>query len=193
MDFKKGLGYIKQEIDTNEKMLESAFRIESVLRKYKTPLIIIITAIIVFLVGYNANNYYKEIKQEEFSKLYTLALKDDKDAIKKLEESQSHLYDLYLFQRAIKTEDIDTLKKLENSKVSLIAQLSRYQSASIEKNKDALKDSNIDLGKLQAALIDIQNKNLNEAKTILNSIPDDSFVKDISRELEHLSIKGETK
>lgn len=192
LDFKKGLGYIKEEIDSNEKMLEGVFRLESVLRKYKMPLIAIIVAIIVFTIGYTANSYYRENKQQELSNLYTLALQDNKEAIVKLEESKSSLYDLYLFQKAIKTQDLETLKQLKNSKVDILAKFASYQSASIEKNKKELKSSSIDFAKLQIALLDIQEKNINEARIMLDQVPNDSFVKEIAKELEHLSIKGET-
>ncbi|MDA3967527.1 MULTISPECIES: tetratricopeptide repeat protein [Helicobacter] len=192
MDFKKGLGYIKEEIDSNEKMLEGVFRLESILKKYKMPLIAIIVATIVFTIGYTANSYYKENKQQELSSLYTLALQENKEAIAKLEESKSSLYDLYLFQKAVKEGDTEILNKLKDSKVAILAKFAEYQSASLDKNKTELENSTIDFAKLQLALLNIQEKNTNEAKTILEQIPDDSFVKEIAKELEHLSIKGET-
>lgn len=192
LDFKKGLGYIKEEIDSNEKMLEGVFRLESILKKYKMPLIAIIVATIVFTIGYTANSYYKENKQQELSSLYTLALQENKEAIAKLEESKSSLYDLYLFQKAVKEGDTEILNKLKDSKVAILAKFAEYQSASLDKNKTELENSTIDFAKLQLALLNIQEKNTNEAKTILEQIPDDSFVKEIAKELEHLSIKGET-
>lgn len=192
LDFKKGLGYIKEEIDSNEKMLEGVFRLESILKKYKMPLIAIIVAIIVFTIGYSANSYYQENKQQELSSLYTLALQENKEAIAKLKESKSSLYDLYLFQKAVKEGDAEILNKLKDSKVAILAKFAEYQSASLDKNKTELENSTIDFAKLQVALLNIQEKNTNEARTMLEQIPDDSFVKEIAKELEHLSIKGET-
>lgn len=178
-------------MNNDEKMLEGLIRFESWFKRYKTTLIALTIIILVLIFGYMGNNYYQETKQQEISSLYKKALKGDENALLALQNSKSKLYDLYLFQEALKTNDKKTLKTLESSKDSIIAQFSKLQNASLSQNLNALdsKESG-DFGYLQAAFLEIQAGKTQEAKVILSKIQNDSPVRDFANALEHLSIQG---
>lgn len=191
MSLKQNVNYIKEEINNDEKMLEGLIRIESWYKRYKIPLIILVALLVVGGVGYSLNNYYQEQQSQKNAQFYQKALMGDENAIASLKDSQSKLYDLYLFQKALKEQDAKTLKTLESSKDPMIAKLSKQQNASLDKNLQELNSSNsTDLGYLEAAYLEIQKGNIKEAKSILAKIPNDSTIKEIANALEHLTIKG---
>lgn len=191
MSLKQNVDFIKEEMNNDEKMLEGLIRFESWFKRYKTTLIAFAIIILVLTFGYMGNHYYQETKQQEISNLYEKALKGDENALLALQNSKSKLYDLYLFQEALKTNDEKILKTLESSKDSIIAQFSKLQNASLSQNLNALdsKESG-DFGYLQAAFLEIQAGKTQEAKVILSKIQNDSPVRDFANALEHLSIQG---
>ncbi len=191
MSLKQNVDFIKEEMSNDEKMLEGLIRFEGWFKRYKIPLIALAIGIIIFTFGYMGNNYYQENKQQELSSLYEKALKGDESAIASLQKSQSRLYDLYLFQKALQSNDAETLKTLESCKDPIIAQFARLQNASLNQNLSILdsKESG-DFSYLQAAFLEIQAGKMQEAKVILSKIQNDSHVRDFANALEHLSIQG---
>ena len=191
MSIKQNVDYIKEEMQNDEKMLEGLLRLESWFRRNKKHLIALAVILVLFGGGYSANTWYQENTQQKLSNTYTNALKGDESAIAALKESKSNLYDLYRFQQALKNNDTESLKALESSKDSIIAQFAKMQNASLEKNLAVLnsKDSG-DLGYLQAAFLEIQAGNTQKAKEILSKIKNDSPIRDLANALAHFSIKG---
>ncbi|WP_297812706.1 tetratricopeptide repeat protein [uncultured Helicobacter sp.] len=192
MSLKQNVDFIKEEMNNDEKMLESLIRFEGWFKRYKTALIALAILAIVLTFAYMGNNYYQESRQQKLSNLYQEALKGDEKAITSLKNSQSRLYDLYLFQKALKSNDKETLKTLESCQDPIIAQFAKLQNASLTQNLDTLdsKDSG-DFGYLQAAFLQIQANKNQEAKEILSKIQNDSPVRDFANALEHLSIQGD--
>ncbi|WP_299548554.1 hypothetical protein [uncultured Helicobacter sp.] len=191
MSLKQNVEYIKEEMNNDEKMLEGLLRLESWFRRYKSALLTLFGIFIIAIVGYFGNNYYQENKQQNLANAYEKALKGDESALKVLKDSKSRLYDLYLYQNALKSNDTDTLKVLSNSKDPIIAQFAKAQVASLSKDLDMLNSQNSgDFGYLQAALLEIQAGNLQKAREILTKIKNDSPIRDLANALTHLSIKG---
>lgn len=191
MSLKQNVNYIKEEINNDEKMLEGLIRFEGWFRRYKIPLVVIAVLLVLFGIGYSANNYYQESQKEKNAQLYQKAILGDEAALASLKESKSLLYDLYLYQKALKENDTTTLKALESSKDPMIAKLSKQQNQSLNQDLAGLnsKDSN-ELGYLEAAFLEIKKGNTKEAKAILAKVPNDSAIKEIANSLEHLTIKG---
>ena len=191
MSLKQNVDFIKEEMSNDEKMLESLIRFEGWFKRYKIPLIALLVGIVVLIFGYMGNNYYQENQQQKLSNLYEEALKGDENAITSLKNSQSRLYDLYLFQKALESNDKETLKKLESCKDPIIAQFAKSQNASLNQDLNTLdsKESG-DFGYLQAAFLEIQAGKSKEAKVILSKIQNDSPIRDFANALEHLSVQG---
>lgn len=191
MSLKQNVEYIKEEINNDEKMLEGLLRLESWFKRYKAVLLTSFGILVVAIIGYIGNSYYQENKQQNLANAYEKALKGDEEALKALKDSKSRLYDLYLFQGALKSNDVSTLKTLESSKDPVIALFAKTQVASLEKNLNALNSQKAgDFGYLQAALLEIQAGNLQQAREILSKIKNDSPIRDLANALTHLSIKG---
>ena len=191
MSLKQNVDYIKEEINNDEKMLESLIRFEGWFKRYKIPLVIVTAFLVLLGVGYSVNRYYQEQQKEKNSSLYQKALLGDEVAIASLKDSKSLLYDLYLYQKALKEENAAMLKELESSKDPMIARLSKQQNISLKEDLKELnsQDSN-ELGYLEAAFLEIKKGNTKEAKAILAKIPNDSAIREIANSLEHLTIKG---
>lgn len=191
MSLRQNVNYIKDEFNNNEKMLEGLIRFEKWFKHYKIPIIVLVAALISWLVVYNIMSYYQEKQQLKIANFYEKALLGDEMAIQSLKESQSKLYDLYLFQKALFANDKATLEQLQSSKDPIIAKFSKYQNASLNRNIEVLNlQDSTEFGYLQAAFLEIEKGDFKEAKNILEKIQNNSPTKDIANALEHLTIKG---
>lgn len=191
LSLKQNIEYIKKEMDNDEKMLEGLLRFESWLKRYKTIVLVLLGILIVASIGYVGNAYYQANQQQTLAEAYDRALKGDESAVAMLKKSQSRLYDLYLFQRALQSNDTATLKTLETSKDFIIAQFAKAQNASLNKDLDALNSQNAgDFGYLQASFLELEAGNPQKAREILAKIKNDSPIRDLANALTHLSIKG---
>lgn len=189
MSLKQNVDYIKTEINNDEKMLEGLIRFEGWFKRYKIPLLVAFVLVVILAVGYEINNLYVQNQQDKLALLYDKALSGDEEALKSLEKSQSRLYDLYRFSKAIQAGDKETLKLLQSSQDEMIAKLAKYQYASLTQDLATL-DSSLsgELGYLQAAFLEIQKGNTKEAKNILSKIQINSPTKEIAEMLEHLNL-----
>ena len=172
MSLEQNIHYIKEEFNKDEKLLASMIRFEKWIKRYKIYLIILAVFILGSIIIYTANEYYQEYQQQQISKLYDKSLLGDEESIQKLKQSQSKLYDLYLLKQAITNNNENSLDYLQSSsKDPFIAKLAKYQNASLKRDIRtlALKDST-ELGYLEAAFLDIQKGNLQEARDILIKI-----------------------
>lgn len=191
MSLEQNVHYIKDELNNNEKILEGLIRFESWFKRYKILIVVLLATLVSWLVVYNIMNYYQEKQQLKIANFYEKALLGDEIAIQSLKESQSKLYDLYLFQKALSSNDKATLEQLQSSKDPIIAKLSKYQNASLNHNIEVLNlQDSTEFGYLQAAFLEIEKENFKEAKNILEKIQNNSPTKDIANSLEHLTIKG---
>lgn len=191
MSLRQNVNYIKDEFNNNEKMLEGLIRFEKWFKHYKIPIIVLVAALISWFVVYNIMSYYQEKQQLKIANFYEKALLGDEMAIQSLKQSQSKLYDLYLFQKALSSNDQVILEQLQSSKDLIIAKFSKYQNASLNRNIEVLNlQDSTEFGYLQAAFLEIEKGNFKEAKNILEKIQNNSPTKDIANALEHLTIKG---
>ena len=67
MSLKQNVDYIKEEINNDEKMLESLIRFEGWFKRYKIPLVIVTAFLVILGVGYSVNRYYQEQQKEKNS------------------------------------------------------------------------------------------------------------------------------
>ncbi|MDD6055968.1 MAG: hypothetical protein SOW25_06530 [Helicobacter sp.] len=191
MNLKQNVEFVKTEMQNDEKMLVGIFKFESFLRRHKKSIIAFIAIFILATIGHYANIYYQNYKADKLSSAYEAALSGDEAALKILEDSKSKLYDLYIFQKAIKDSNKEALEKLQNSKDPLIAQFATMQSASLSENIKGLDSKAAgDFGILQAAFLELKASNTTKAKEILSKIPNDSPIREVANALEHLTIKG---
>jgi hypothetical protein len=128
VSIKDDVNYVKKELSGDEKVLESAFKLESLYKKYKFQLWGVAAALILFFAGQAIMNALHEAKlvkaNEAFLTLQTKS--DDVNALQTLKENNPALFELYNYAEAVKKEDVQALESLSESQNTVIADASAY-------------------------------------------------------------------
>ncbi len=189
---------VKEELNQEEKLFESAVKTERFVKKYKMPLISIVVTVIVVLIG---NSVYQASKAQSIAAsneayMTLLAQPDNSEADKVLQENNPALYDAWKFQRAVQTDDKAGLESLTSSKSNVIADLASYELAAANKDKSALNAYALnqkavlkDLAILDEAVLLMQEGKSAEAKARLALIDDRSPLKKLSMLLQHYGVE----
>jgi hypothetical protein len=177
-------------LSSDEKVLESAFKLESIYKKYKTVIWGAAGAVVLFFAVTTGMEVLKQSKLEAANQAFlTLQQKaDDSEALKILEEKNPSLYELYILSQAAKKQDITTLKVLSNSKNDIVADMSRYSMGTIEKKPE---DSKLykELAYLEEAYLAIKSGDTQKAKNKLELIDERSSLSTLAKFLEHATLK----
>lgn len=190
MSIKDDVNYVKTELSSDEKILESAFKLETFYKKYKLPIIGTIGAILLYVVVSMGMDAVKQSKLEAANQaLLTLQQRpDDASALTILKEKNPALYELYTFSTAAKKQDLKQLSVLENSKNGVIADMSRYSVGAIEKKPvDSMYYK--ELAYLEEAYVAIKAGNITKAKEKLALIDEHSSLSMLAKLLEHATLK----
>lgn len=194
----QNLEFIKEELNAQEKFLESVIKIESFAKKYKKLLITLGVVIVVGVSAYSVDNYIKNEHLEESNRAYLTLLENPNDdtSMSILKEKNPNLYSVYLFQKAIKDGDVKVLDEIANKNIVVISDLSKYQTATLQKDiakfdtylssKDTILK---DFALFQEAYLLIKSDKFDEAKLKLSMIEITSPSKNIANSLEHYLIK----
>ncbi|PAF42257.1 hypothetical protein [Helicobacter sp. 11S03491-1] len=195
MSIKKNIKQIQEEFKGDEKILENAFRLERLYKKYKYFLFAIIIALIVWFVYAKFSSYNAEKQAQQTTTIYNKLLKNPNNQalLDELKNSSRDLYNLYEYAQALKDGDKQTLQKLSESKNIIIKNLATYQYASYSEDPEKLESMSKtpmkDLAILQAAyLLDKQNKII-EARTLLDQIDRISPTYQIASILKHYGVE----
>jgi hypothetical protein len=140
VSLKENVDMIKDELSQEEKLFASAVKTERFVKKYKSPLIGAIVAIVVVV---SANTLYQakvdgEIERSNEAYAALLKTPSDEKMMSQLEENNKALYEAWLLQQAMQTGNADSLKSLEKSSSQVITDLATYQLAAMNKDKEAL-------------------------------------------------------
>jgi hypothetical protein len=183
--------YVKRELSGDEKVLESAFKLEELYKKYKLVIWAVIVAVILFFVGSTIMSAMKQAKLEDANNAFlTLQNKaDDAQALETLKKKNPALFELYTFSQAAKNQDANVLNTLTGSKNSIIADASKYTAAAIEKKP---VDSKLykEMALLEEAYVSIKAGDVKSAKAKLELIDERSPLSMLARLLEHSTIKA---
>ena len=198
MSLKENIAMVKEELNQEEKMFENAVKTERFVKKYKSPLIGALVAIVVVLVGntlYQANVENKMLASN-VAYMSLIASPTDAEAMKVLKENNPPLYDAWKLQVALKDTDEKTLQELTTSKNKTVADLASYEVAAIKKDASALnsygqnKDAILkDMALLDEAVLLMQAGKTEEAHQRLNAIDEKSPVKKTAMMLQHYGVK----
>jgi len=189
VSIKDELNYVKTELSADEKVLESAFKLESFLKKHKTKLMIGAATLIVAVVAYNGYAAYKASKLETANEAL-LALQSnpgDTEARKVLEENAPELYEHFLLYEAAQKQDVAALKALETSRNAIVADMSRYSVGAIE-GKPVDSQLYKDLALLEKAYLALQRGDKKTARDILSLIDERSPAAAVAALLRHAAI-----
>lgn len=192
MSIKDDVNYVKTELSSDEKVLESAFRLESLYKKYKMVIWGVAGALLLFFVVSTGMEALRQSKLEAANQaLLTLEQKaDDTEAMKVLKENNPSLYELYMLSQAAKKQDVTALKALSGSQNDIVADMSRYSIGTIEKRPE---DSKLykELAYLEEAYLAIKSGDTQKAKNKLELIDERSSLSMLAKFLEHATLKAD--
>jgi hypothetical protein len=191
VSIKDDVRYVKTELSSDEKVLESAFKLETFYKKYKVVIWGIAGALLLFFVVSTGMEALRQSKLESANEaLLTLQNKpEDTQALAVLKENNPALYELYLFSSAVKKEDAKALLALEGSKNDILADMSRYTVGAMEKKP---VDSKIytEWAYLEEAYVAIKSGDIRTAKSKLELIDGRSSLSMLAKLLEHSTLKA---
>jgi len=181
---------VKQELSSDEKVLESAFKLETFYKKNKFAIWGVIGAMIVFFAGKAVTQAIEEARLEAANKAY-LSLKAnpaDTAAEATLKEKNPALYELYSYMHAVEQHDINTLEALKSSANPVLSDVSGY-TAAVLAHKTADSKFYAELVLLEEAYLAIQNGDMKKADEKLSLIDQRSSVAAVAQLLKHSTIK----
>ncbi len=182
---------IKKELSGDEKILESAFKLETLYKKYKFVIWGIVVALILLFAGKTAMEAIKQAKLEEANSAFlTLQSKaDDAQAQAILKEKNPALFELFTYAQASKKQDAKALSALVSSSNSVIADASKYTVAALEKKSSSSKLYK-EMALLEEAYLAIKAGDAKGAKAKLELIDERSPLSTLARLLTHSTIKA---
>ena len=197
MSLKENLEMVKEELNSEEQFFEKAVQTERFVKKYKKPLIGVVTALVLAVAGGSAYNLYTQNKIDQSNNAFNVLMADtnDKAAQEQLKTLNPKLYDVWLLSQALKTKDEAALNTLTSSKALLVADLATYQLAVMKKdekgltnyaqNSDALLG---DLASIEAAVLLMDKGDKASAKSKLSMIDINSPVYPLAQSLAHYGV-----
>lgn len=191
MSIKDDVDYVKTELSGDEKVLESAFKLETLYKKHKFKLWGIAIALVAFFAGTAIQESMHEAKLVKANEAFVTlqSNSDDASALNALKENNPALFELYSYAQASQKQDIKTLEALSNSKNAVIADASAY-TAGVLKKKPVDSALYAEMSLFQEAYLAIKSGDAKRAKSKLEEIDERSPLVVISGFLKHSIIKA---
>jgi len=182
---------VKKELNSDEQMLASAFRLEKLYKKHKFKIFTVVGVTIAYFAGTAVMDKMEQDKKVAANTAYLTLQekKDDANALSELQSNNPKLFELYSYQEAINARDLEKLKALSNSSNTIIADLASYHLA-ILNNKNVESKYYNDIAKVHNASLMIEEGKVTEAQEELDLIGEESPVYNISKMIKHYGIKG---
>ena len=187
MSLKENVDYIKEELSSEEKFLESSLKAEKFYKKYKFLIFGVVGLAIAYFVAVGVMDYSANKTKVEANIAYNKVMDDAKDttSLNELKALNNKLYEIALlktnqatsttvvylkeleaYQNALKNEDIAALDKLISTQDFLLK----------------------DFASVNKALIYIEKQDYTKAKAALKVVPSDSQVTSLVTLIEHFLI-----
>ena len=189
MSLKDQAGIVKDALSADEKVLESAFKLEKLYKKYKFAIWSILALVILYFVGSAAYNWYQNNKMLKANQAFMTLEQNPKDssALAELKANNPKLYELFRFDQAIKDKNLDELNKLGTNSDQLISDLSKYH-AGVLNSKPVDSQYYHDMSLLEEAYTALKNKKIDLAKEKLSLISENSPLSGVARLLKHYTL-----
>jgi len=190
VSIKDELQIVKEELTSDEKMLESAFRLERLYKKYKKMIWTVIALTVIGFGGKAAWGIYLQNKLDAANASFLTLQKNPNDpkAREILKKNNPKLFALFELSQAVKSGSADTLKPLASSKDMLIADIARYHAGVLEGQPVDVTYYH-DLAVVEEAWIDLKSGKKTEARNKLSLIGENSPVAKIAQLLKHYTIE----
>jgi len=189
MALKDNLEAVKQELSSDEKLLEQAFQLEKFYKKHKVKIYTVLIALTLAVAGYKINNYLQTQKLLKANEALIALEKNpnDKDALNKLKQNNQKLYSLYLYSKAANSANEKELNKISVNDDLLKDVIAYHKGVIKSKPTDSVYYQNLVL--VEKAYLLIKEGKKNEAKNILAKVSKNSALSPVARLLEHYTIK----
>ena len=189
MSLKENVDAIKEELSAEEQFLESVIKAEGFWKKYKKPLIALGVVVVVGLLAKAGMDYIHQSNIEASNKAYNILLKDsgDAEALATLKDKNPKLYEMFLFQKAVKVGDTKALEDIKGDITDPIMQdLLAYQLSSLEKKVSAVDTKIVqNYALFEEAYLLLGQDKVKEADAKLSQIPADSPLHGLIANLKH--------
>ena len=174
-----------EPLSSEEKLMASFIKYEQFFKKYRYQLLIILIAIIAF-VGYmfvDASLKQSSLKSANEAFLTLKENPNDKEALRQLEQNNEKLYQLYMLNTALHSEDYEGLSKFNaTAQIQDIASYhQKLQSQELQSYTGVYKD----LADLIQGYHLLKSGELDAADAVLSNIPQDSQLASNVKILQH--------
>lgn len=194
MSVKNNLNYIKSEFSSDEKIIENAFKLEVLYKRYKHIIWSVLLGVAILVAFLSIRFYVTESNAKKSSAILESLLENpnDENLRLSLQKSNASLYNLFLLKQSLESGNVADLKTLSKQS-DLVAFLANYHLGSFERDNAILSNNQNyalgDFAKIQESYMLIKDGKINEAKNILSTIPSDSPLNEIVAIISHSSIK----
>ena len=191
MSIKDDVKYVKTELSGDEKILESAFKIEELYKKYKFVIWGVVAALIFGFAGKTGMDAMHEAKLADANNAFlTLQTKpDDTQALQTLKAKNPALFELFSYAQAVKNKDLKALSGLAGSSNAVIADSSKYVAATLD-NKSSNSKLYKEMALLEEAYLAIKAGDTKSAKAKLELIDERSSLATLAALLKHSTLKA---
>ena len=192
MGIKDEVKFVKTELSGDEKVLESAFKLESLYAKHKTKLWAVVVGIVLFFGVRTTLDAMHEAKLVKANEAFLALQKnsDDAKALEMLKENNAGLFELYSYAQGAANQDVKALESLRTSTNAIIADASSYTTGILAKKPVDSKLYN-ELALFVEAYLAIGAGDVKTAKAKLDLIDERSPLSVISGFLKHSTIKAD--
>mgnify|MGYP003586082343 FL=1 len=187
MSLKEDVGYIKNELSSEEKFIENFVKGERFFKKYKTLIIAVVVILIIGLIGFtvkksmdNSNKHDANIALSQFLE------NGDEKALETLKNKNEKLYEVALFLQAKKDNKIASIE------LPLLKELVKFQTATASNNIEELNSLSMqndfllkEFALFNKALILVNEGKYEEAKKELSQISQTSKAYELATLLNH--------
>lgn len=188
MSIKDNVDFVKEELSSEEKFLESFVKVERFYKKYKLIIIAAVVIIVGGTIGYYVSKHFQNETKLEANIAFNKVLENpnDKAALDTLKEKNEQLFQVAKFIQA--TEEGTSA----DIQVKFLKELTDYQKALEAKNVEQLNTLSMnndfllkEFAIFNKALIQTNEGKYEDAKATLQLIPADSKVNDLVNVLKH--------
>lgn len=198
VSLKENIEMVKNELNTEEQFFEKAVQTERFVKKYKKPLIGLITAAVLAISAGTAYDIYTQNRIDEANHAFNLLMADPSDAAaqKQLKTLNAKLYDVWSLSQALKSKDQEALRTLQTSKALVVADLAAYELYALEEDAAGLEKYSQqsgallkDLALIEAAVLLIEKGEVESANAKLSMIDLNSPLYQSAQALAHYGVK----
>ena len=188
MSIKENVDFVKDELNSEEKFLESVVKVESFYKRYKALIIGLGSIAVVAIIAISINNYNNEKNKIAANIAFDKVIADPKDieALNTLKETNNKLYEVAMYLQAKKDGNYPA------TNIPYLKELSEYKKALTNKNVEKLNTLSMqsdfllkEFAIFNRALVLVEQGKHEEAKVALKLIPQSSKASELSKLLEH--------